>query len=742
MKILMALQGLEIGGAETHVIELSKEMKRRGHDVIMLSGGGVYLDEVEKAGIRHYTVPVKQRKVMDIIKAKGMIKDVLVKEKPDLVHAHARIPAFLLGSLHKEMGKPFVYVTTAHWTFDTPFLVKHLTNWGEKTLCVSDDIKKYLLKNYPEVKEENIYISINGIDGNKFSKTVSPEKIINEFKLDTTARRIVYVSRLNPAVCAPAYGLIEKAEEINNAVGKVEIVIVGAGDCFDDMKQKAEAVNKKLGRNAVILTGGRTDINEILASADVCVGVSRAILEPMMMEKRCVIAGQEGYLGILTPEKLDTAILCNFTCRGCAKLDFDVLKDDVIKLFNMTDEEAKEVTDYSKYVVETYYSIKKMADDNEKMYNDAIRDLRCEAAILGYYGYENSGDDALLEAIISDMKELDSSFAATVLSHTPQKTALSYNTQSIDRFNIWRINNVLKRVKLLIVGGGSLVQDVTSTKSLLYYLTVIQLAKKHGVKVMLYANGIGPITKNANVKKAARVLNTVDVITLRDEESAELLKSIGVNKPYVEVTADPAFSLKKDSNGSADKLKKQYGFYGKEYLCVSVRGFVNDNDGEKEKNIANLLDYICNKKSLIPVFVPMQMPRDIQKSRDVMAYMNTPATIIEQKIETSDMLEILAGADSAVAVRLHMLIFGAIAGLPVLGIEYDPKVKAFQEYIGQPYTISVDDIKSGNFKENADKFIDDCSKIKEHLNAVVDIFAKKAKRNAHIAHSLIKGEEY
>lgn len=742
MKILMALQGLDIGGAETHVIELSKEIKRRGHDVIMISGGGVYLEEVEKFGIRHYTVPVKQRKVIDIFKAKGLIKDILVKEKPDLVHAHARIPAFLLGTLHREMGKPFVYVTTAHWTFDTPFLIKHLTSWGDKTLCVSDDIKKYLLKNYPEVKEENIYISINGIDGNKFSKTVSPQKIIDEFGLDTTAKRIVYVSRLNPAVCAPAYGLIEKAEEINNAVGKVEIVIVGAGDCYDDMKQKAEGVNQKLGRRAVILTGGRTDMNEILASADVCVGVSRAILEPMMMEKRCVIAGQEGYLGILTPEKLNTAILCNFTCRGCEKLNFDVLKDDVIKLFNMTDEGAKEVTDYSKYVVETYYSVKRMADDNLKMYDDAIRDLRCEAVILGYYGYENSGDDALLDAIICDMKELDPSFSAIVLSHTPQKTSQLYNTQSINRFNIRQINKALKRTKLLIVGGGSLVQDVTSTKSLLYYLSIIEMAKRHGVKVMLYANGIGPITKSINAKKASKVLNKVDVITLRDEESAELLKNIGVNKPYIEVTADPAFSLKKDFNGNTEQIKKQYGFDGKKYLCVSVRGFVNDNDNEKEKNIAHLIDYICNKKSLVPVFVPMQMPRDVQISRDVMAYMNTPACIIEQKLETMQMLNILANAEAGVAVRLHMLIFGAIAGVPVLGIEYDPKIKAFQEYIGQPYTISVADIKDGNFKESADKFIDDCSNIKEHLMGVTDIFSKKAKRNAHIAHNLIKGEEY
>ncbi len=742
MKILMALQGLDIGGAETHVIELSKEIKRRGHDVIMLSGGGVYLDEVEKAGIRHYCVPVKQRKIADIIKSKGIIKDILKKEKPDLVHAHARIPAFLLGSLHKEMGKPFVYVTTAHWTFDTSFMLKKLTNWGEKTLCVSDDIKKYLLKNYPEVKEENIYISINGIDGNKFSKDVSPEKITAEFNLDKTAKRIVYVSRLNPAVCAPAYGLIEKAEEIEKAVGNIEIIIVGDGDCFADMKEKAEAVNKKLGRRAIIMTGGRTDINEILATADVCVGVSRAILEPMMMEKKCVIAGQEGYLGILTPEKLETAILCNFTCRGCQKLDFDVLKNDVIKLFEMNSEQSKEVTDYSKYVVETYYSIKKMADDNIKMYDDAIRDLRYEAAILGYYGYENCGDDALLEAIISDMKELDPDFTPVVLSHTPEKTAQAYNVQSINRFNLSQISKVLKRVNLLIVGGGSLVQDVTSTKSLLYYLTIIQMAKKNGIKVMLYANGIGPIGKPNNAKKAARVLNMADVITLRDEESLELLKNLGVTKPHIEVTADPAFSLKTSSSDDIKKLKEQYGLTDKKYLCVSVRNFVNDKDTEKEKNIAKLVDYICTDRGLIPVFVPMQLTHDVQVSRNVMSHMKTDACLIDKKITAGNLLGLLADADAAVAVRLHMLIFGAIAGTPVLGIEYDPKIKAFQQYMGQPYTISVNEIKSGNFNKSADAFLSECHSIREHIKEISGEYTKKAKRNAYIAHKLIRGEKF
>lgn len=63
-KILMALMGLEIGGAETHVVELSKELKKQGYDIIVASNGGVYEKELAEAGIRHYHVPLNQRNVL------------------------------------------------------------------------------------------------------------------------------------------------------------------------------------------------------------------------------------------------------------------------------------------------------------------------------------------------------------------------------------------------------------------------------------------------------------------------------------------------------------------------------------------------------------------------------------------------------------------------------------------------------------------------------------------------------
>ena len=730
MKILMALNGLEIGGAETHVVELSKEIVRRGHEVVMVSAGGVYQQEVEDAGITHYKVKLTSRSPKDISASKKQLKNIIEAEKPDIVHAHARIPGFLLDAIHKENKKSFVFVTTAHWTFDTSFLVKSLTRWGDKTLAVSDDLKKYLLKYYPEVKEDNIYISINGIDGRKFSKDTDGSRVAKEFSLTEGARRIVYVSRLNPAVCAPAYGLIEKIRDLNEAVPGIEILIVGDGDCYKDMKEKADAANTALGRRAIIMTGPRTDINEIHANGEVCVGVSRAILEPMIMEKKCVVAGQEGYIGILTPDKLDTAIKCNFTCRGCDRFDADIMTKDIIKLFEMNEEQSKETTDYGKYVVEKYYSVKKMADDNLAMYYDALRDCRTEAAILGYYGYGNSGDDALLKAVINDMKEQDPTFTPVVLSHDPAKTAEIYGVECADRFSIKQVNDALSRARMLILGGGSLIQDITSTKSLMYYLWCIKRAKKLGCKVMLYANGIGPITHDSNIKLAAKVLNTVDVITLRDRESMDMLKSMGVTSPKISVTADPAFSLDAD-NARQDKLPLDG-----EYVCMSLRDFAG-SDEEFIKSFAAMADYIVEKYNVTPVFIPMQYERDLAASIAAASFMKSEGKVLKNKLTPEQLIVAIRGAKAVFAVRLHTIIFAAASGVPALGIEYDPKVGSFQKYIGQPYCIDPKKLENGDYKDTVDQFMSNLDTCKDALEKALPEMRQKAKENAKIATDLI-----
>ncbi len=738
MKILMALAGLDIGGAETHVVELSKEMVRRGHEVVMISGGGVYREDVEDYGIKHYTVPVKERNYFKIIRAYRMIKKIILREKPDLVHSHARIPSFIIGLIHKKLNESFVYVTTVHGAFDTSYLVRSLTCWGEKTLAVSEDLKSYLVKYY-NVSPKNIFLSINGIDTSTFNPDVPKDRIIDEFSLNADAKRIVYVSRLEDDVALPAYLILKKMPKILEACPDTEFVIVGDGNAYDDIKSKADIINKKIGRRAVILTGQRTDVNEIHATADVCVGVSRAVLEPMAMAKPCIVAGQEGYIGILNDGNLKKAMDSNFTCRNCAPLDGDVLLKDILHLLCSPKEEVDKLALFSKNIVDTHYSIDKMALDNLTMYEEAEKSHGNNVVMVGYYGYGNCGDDALLEAILFELKDKLSVFSPVVLSKNPEETREIYGVKSINRFDLPKVIKALKNAKVFIAGGGSLIQDVTSTRSLLYYLFCLKAAKRYGLKTMLYGNGIGPVNRKPNRQKAAKVLDMVDIITLRDKDSENYLKELGVTKPKIYVTGDPALGLTNCNTDAADKILNSHGIDGK-FFAVSVRN-IKANTLEFAGHFARMADYIAEKYSLIPVFVPMQRSKDKKISELIISMMAKKAYFIDEDTDVSKVMGIISRSEVIIAVRLHMLLFGASMGVPVFGINYDPKVKSNILGLGLGKCIEPEEIINGSYRQSIDDFMSKREHLRKSALEKAVIHREKAKLNADIAATLMAEED-
>lgn len=736
MKILITLASLDIGGAETHVAELASELNRRGHDIVVASGGGVYAEYLESLGIKHYTVPLARRKVSDMLTSRALLKKIIRAEKPDIVHAHARIPAFIISTLKKCCN--FVFVTTVHGAFDTSFILRHLSGWGDKTLAVSEDLKNYLLENY-DVKEENIYTSINGISSEKFNKDISGSNIIKEFDLSESANRICYVSRLSDGICSCAYMLIDEFTYIAENVPDAQLLIVGGGEHYDALCAKADEVNTRIGRRGIILTGPRTDVNEIIATSSVCVGVSRAILEPMAMQRLCVVAGDAGYIGIMNEEKLETAIACNFTCRGCEPVNSRTMADDIIKLFNMQQSDAEKLRTFAGDVVLNHYSIDKMVSDNEQMYFDAMHQHGSDAAILGYYGYGNCGDDALLHAILKDIYSIRPYFSPTVLSHKPARTAQDYGVRSINRFDIFAVRKLFSKTKLFIAGGGSLIQDVTSTKSLLYYLYVIRLAKKKAVPVMLYGNGIGPINKPFNKKLAAKVLNTVDVITLRDFESMQLLKDMGVTTPKIKITADPALSLTVGNTENAKQILKKYGLQdGEKFFCLSVRRW--KNMGNAAETFADICTRVYEQYGLTPVIVPMQYSKDMPISREIAELAGCRCVLVDESLTADDILAILSLSEAAVTVRLHMLIFGTLLGVPVLGVDYDPKVSSFQKFAGLERCLTPESLANGTYAAITDDFFAKRSEIAQSIGERLPSFKDAARENARIAVELIEHE--
>lgn len=368
MNILMSLMQLDIGGAETHVVELSKELKRRGHNIVITSNGGAYEKELEESGIKHYKLPLHSKMPNNVMKAYSEFQKIITEEKIDLVHSHARISSFILGKLQKKMGFP--YVTTAHWIFTTGYGLKYITDWGQKTLAVSEDIKKYLMDNY-KIPESDITVTVNGIDVEKFSADVDKAPAEKEFGIKPEDNTIVYVSRMDESRSLAAHQLIEAVVRLDNIIENLKCVIVGGGDDFNKVKKEADAANEKLGRDAIVLAGARTDINKLIAPAKLFVGVSRAALEAMAMEKPTIIAGNEGYIGLFDKDKLGVGLDTNFCCRGCAESTTDALSQDIGGFFGLWEEEQKALGEYGRKTVLEHYSVKRMADDAEKVYKEA-----------------------------------------------------------------------------------------------------------------------------------------------------------------------------------------------------------------------------------------------------------------------------------------------------------------------------------------------------------------------------------
>ncbi len=760
MKVLMTTMKLDIGGAETHIIELSKALHRRGIEVVVASNGGAYVAELEAEGIRHIKIPFHSKNPACMLRAYKLLKELIFAEKFDIVHAHARIPAFLCAILHRRYH--FRFVTTAHWVFSTKFPYNYLTKWGQRSLAVSDDIKAYLVENYG-TNPDNIRVTINGIDLDKFSKNTDFSDVAQEFSLEDGKTRVVYVSRMDEDRSFAAHKLIEVTPDLCKEVDNLEVVIVGGGNDYDNILAEAEAVNTALGRRVIVTTGSRTDINKFIASGDMFIGVSRAALEAMACEKPSIIAGNEGYIGIFDEDKLPVSIATNFCCRGCDMTTAETLKKDILTILKASDEEKVRLGMYSRETVGKYYSINTMADDATRMYISVIKnslinevsptelddidkylmpnplrtnDLSSDIMISGYYGFGNSGDDAILNAIVRELTTLCPGIRIVTLSNTPKETMETYGVEAVHRFNLISIFRRMRHTKLLISGGGSLIQDITSNKSLSYYLSIISMATYLGKKTMLYANGIGPVNNTSNFKRICRVLNKTDLITLREPASADELRRFGVDNPKILVTADPAFNLFPADISETEELLRRTGIPKDAKYCVAAIRPWKTMRHDFPSQLAETADYVKEKYNIETVFALMQPVRDTKISHAT-AELSKHAYVIDGALTSAQALGIINKAEFVIGMRLHALIYAAKCNTPVIGIVYDPKITSIMEYMGQKHNVPVENPNPLTLCRYVDAIMNNRNTISEDLRKLSKDLGEKARHNAYLALELI-----
>ena len=302
--------------------------------------------------------------------------------------------------------------------------------------------------------------------------------------------------------------------------------------------------------------------------------------------------------------------------------------------------------------------------------------------ISGYYGFDNIGDESILRTLIMSLREKIPDCRLTVLSHNPASTREKYGVEAVERMSPGAILRAVRQCDMLISGGGSLLQDVTSSKSIHYYLFIIRLAKLLGKKVFIYSQGIGPIDHAFNRRATARALKKADGIVVRDERSAKLLEQIGLPQERIVITADPVIRMKRPDRTVGREILARAGIKKDGRLTVGWAIREKNRDSTFVREITECIRWLRENYDAESVLIPFHYEEDREVCSVIAERTNGAAKCLSEKYLSEDMLSIIGNMDVLVGVRLHSMIYAAIMGVPIIGVSYDPKCTAFLNSVG------------------------------------------------------------
>lgn len=737
MKVMHMISGGDSGGAKTHLFSLIDELKQKCEVVVVCLMKGVFYNEILEKDIETLLFEQKNRFDFSVV---ADIKKEIKKRKIDILHVHGARANFIATFLKKHISIPIV--TTMHsdylLDFDAFFKKIVFTKLNEKSLkkldyfiAVSDAFTQMLIER--NFNPNNIYTVYNGIDVNSVGKDVTlREDFAKKYNLELNDE-LIYVgiaARFDSVKGVDIF--IKGAHEAYKKNKNLRFLIAGTGE--DEKKLKN--LSKSLGmEKAITFLGFVKDIYGFLNFIDInsltsfCESFPYSMLEGALMKKPMVASLVGGISALVKNGETGYTFESMDYCQMAEKLLLlSENKENIIKM-------GQNIYD----VVKEKFSSEILAKDHMEIYKSIISDFNCKKrydfVLSGYYGFNNSGDDALLLALITELKAQKEGARIAVLSSDPKQTKLNYRVDAFDRVSPFKLRKIFKKSSVLLSGGGSLIQDETSSKSLWYYLYIIAMAKKCKMKVMQIASGIGPVTRKLNRKLTTHVLNkNVERITLREEKSLDELKNMNINIPTT-ITADPAITLEGESKVRVEEIFSQNGFYTSDYICVALRQWKDAKD-DFETQAAKSLDYAKRKYKKDIVFIPMQYPQDLEISKKVISKMEEKAYLVETSISITDIIGVIKNSSLVIAMRLHSLVYAVSSGVGVIAIKYDPKIDGFMQYFKRKLICDVETLTNEELNTLVDTHYAKDSN--DELSQICIEMKEKAKLNARLAIELLE----
>lgn len=726
MNILLLIDALDVGGAETHVITLAKGLRAAGHRVYVVSSSGRLEGQLTEGGVTAYQFPASIKGAafgLSLVRLVLFLRRLHRQHGFDILHAHTRRTALMLRAYRlcerlfpscspldrqrplpyrrratRRLGSPAL-VVTAHAKFTPRY--RRLSFWGDATIAVSEDLKSHAAQAF-FVPRERITVIPNGIDERVFYPAPAPDKTREN------AVSIVFASRLDGDCSAAAEALIGLAPRLARAASerakRLILTVLGGGDQYSALKRQAERIGALCGDGLVRMVGATDCPAEHFRRADIFVGVSRAALEAMACGCAVILAGNEGYGGLVTEQNFDALAEQNFCCRDRKKLVGSALAEalyrDIVHAIDTPIGQKNERTQALDERVRLDFDAARMCERTLDVYGQTLKKRRrLNALIGGYAGCGNLGDDAILRGLIRrwhhqtapvSLAALDTKTVA--VGATLSLTALTgeraqFRISCVSRTRWFHVLRAMRRSDAFLLGGGALLQNCSphGARSLAYYLTLLLAARLCGCPFSLVANGIGPIKGRLSRALTARVLRMASGISVRDEHSRALLIQMGFSPERVDVEPDPVLSVAPDRDAARWLLCAQN--VPDHFLCILPR----PTSSQTLHALTEMARRLWQERGVYPLFFAL----DSQEDTPICWYMirNLGVGTLLPCDREQTVAGVLAQSRGVVSLRLHGLILARAANAPAVCVPYsaeDEKTVNFARSAGQAVASAAD----------------------------------------------------
>lgn len=391
----------------------------------------------------------------------------------------------------------------------------------------------------------------------------------------------------------------------------------------------------------------------------------------------------------------------------------------------------------------------------------------------------NRGDEAYIASMISMFRDSFKNLEITKFAGYPEEIEQRYGIKAIYSGSnpvrrlksFWPTLKAIVNADLYVWGGGHIILDSYGIHSIIYRFSRPCFAKLIGKPVIAYAIGAGPLDSRLARFIARICLNKFDVITVRDKFAEDLLRSIGVNKPPIHVTVDPAIVLIPATPERAIQILRDEGVPVSSTPLIAIlpwgpsfrekRSIVPMIFRKKNENVlsermaeydnhlsvmASACDYMVKNFGAHLVVIPIDISKqghggDSKVGKYIISKMKNKnnATLIEENYSPKEIKAVLGRMELAIGSRMHGLILASGEDVPLIGINFTQKIRSFAEIIGQErYFVNVEDITTvDKLTSMIDSLCKNRAQIKEEIKMRVKELEQKAKLNVKLLAQLL-----